>query len=72
MDISIISRVRIGQSVMVGDELRVTVLGIKASKIRLGFTAQDLPLIHREDEYSRIQQIKREEAAAAAEKAARK
>jgi carbon storage regulator len=49
----ILSR-RPGESVMIGDGVTVTVLGVKGNQVRLGFKApQDVP-VHREEIYLRI------------------
>jgi carbon storage regulator len=50
----ILSR-RLGESVNVGDEVAVTVLGIKGNQVRLGFTAPSNVAIHREEIYKRVQ-----------------
>lgn len=50
----ILSR-RPGESVNVGDEVAVTVLGVKGSQVRLGFTAPSNVAIHREEIYERVQ-----------------
>jgi carbon storage regulator len=50
----ILSR-RPGESVNVGDEVAVTVLGVKGCQVRLGFTAPSNVAIHREEIYERMQ-----------------
>src|SRR6516162_7720476 len=50
----ILSR-RPGESVNVGDEVAVTVLGVKGCQVRLGFTAPSTVAIHREEIYERMQ-----------------
>ena len=50
----ILSR-RIGESVKIGDEVTVTVLGVKGGQVRLGFTAPPNVAVHREEVYERIQ-----------------
>jgi carbon storage regulator len=49
----ILSR-RAGESVMVGDEVTVTVLGVRGTQIRLGFAAPKEVAVHREEVYQRI------------------
>jgi carbon storage regulator len=46
---------RPGESVKIGDEVTVTVLGIKGNQLRLGFTAPLNVAVHREEVYERIQ-----------------
>jgi carbon storage regulator len=49
----ILSR-RMGESVKIGDEVTVTVLGVKGGQVRLGFTAPPDLTVHREEVYERI------------------
>lgn len=46
---------RPGESVKIGDDITVTVLGIKGNQLRLGFTAPAHIPVHREEVYQRIQ-----------------
>jgi len=50
----ILSR-HLGESVKIGDEVTVTVLGVKGGQERLGFTAPPNIAVHREEVYERIQ-----------------
>ena len=51
---------RIGESVYIGDEVRMTVLGVRGAQVRLGINApKDVP-VHREEIYYKI---KHEQAA---------
>ena len=50
----ILSR-HLGESVKIGDEVTVTVLGVKGGQVRLGFTAPANIAVHREEVYERIQ-----------------
>jgi len=45
---------RPGESVNIGDDITVTVLGIKGNQLRLGFTAPQHVTVHREEVYQRI------------------
>jgi carbon storage regulator len=50
----ILSR-RVGESIKIGDEVTVTVLGVQGGQVRLGFTAPRNLAVHREEVYERIQ-----------------
>jgi carbon storage regulator len=50
----ILSR-RVGESVKIGDEVTVTVLGIKGTQVRLGFAAPRKVPVNREEIYVRVQ-----------------
>jgi len=45
---------RLGESVKVGDEVTVTVLGVKGVQVRLGFAAPRDVAVHREEVYQRL------------------
>ena len=47
---------RVGESLMIGDEVTVAVLGIKGNQVRLGVNAPQNVSVHREEIYERIQQ----------------
>ncbi|MGH8593781.1 MAG: carbon storage regulator CsrA [Gammaproteobacteria bacterium] len=49
---------RVGESVMIGDDVNITVLGIKGNQVRLGVNAPKEIPVHREEIYQRIQQEK--------------
>ena len=46
---------RTGESIMLGDNVSLTVLAIKGGQVRLGFKAPSDLAIHREEIYERIQ-----------------
>ena len=49
---------RVGETLMVGDEVTVTVLGVKGNQVRLGVNAPKEVAVHREEIYLRIQHEK--------------
>lgn len=53
---------RVGETVMIGDEVTVTVLGIKGNQVRLGVKAPKTVAVHREEIFERIRVERGEEA----------
>lgn len=49
---------RVGESLMIGDNVNVTVLGIRGNQVRIGVDAPKDVAVHREEIYDRIQQEK--------------
>lgn len=61
---------RVGETLIIGDDVIVTVLGIKGNQVRIGINAPKDVSVHREEIYQRIQQEKN--AVPVAEKPAKK
>jgi carbon storage regulator len=45
---------RVGETVMIGDEVTITVLGVKGNQVRVGINAPKHVAVHREEIYERI------------------
>ena len=46
---------RIGEVVAIGDDIRLTVLGIRGNQVRMGVRAPANVAVHREEIYKRVQ-----------------
>lgn len=53
---------RVGESVMIGDDVTITVLGVKGNQVRLGVNAPKDVAVHREEIYERIQREKNDDS----------
>ncbi len=53
---------RVGESLMIGDDVNVTVLGIRGNQVRIGVNAPKDVAVHREEIYDRIQKEQSEDS----------
>lgn len=47
---------RIGESVNIGDDIQITILGVRGNQVRIGIEAPQNVAVHREEIYERIKQ----------------
>jgi carbon storage regulator len=52
---------RVGETVMIGDDVTITVLGVKGNQVRVGINAPKHVAVHREEIYERIKREQRPE-----------
>jgi carbon storage regulator len=55
---------RVGETVMIGDDVTITVLGVKGNQVRVGINAPKNVAVHREEIYERIKREKHPEGIA--------
>jgi carbon storage regulator len=46
---------RVGETIMIGDDIQLTILSIKGNQVRIGTHAPDTTPVHREEIYQKIQ-----------------
>ena len=49
---------RVGETLVIGDDIRITVLGARGNQVRMGVNAPKNVAVHREEIYQRIQSEK--------------
>ena len=54
---------RVGETLMIGDEVSVTVLGVKGNQVRIGVNAPREVAVHREEIYARIKKEQEDDSA---------
>lgn len=57
---------RVGEAVMIGNEVTITVLGVKGNQVRIGINAPKDVAVHREEIFERIKREHDEPSGAAA------
>jgi carbon storage regulator len=58
---------RVGETVMIGDEVTVVVLGVKGNQVRMGINAPRTVAVHREEIFERIKREEHDEDTATTE-----
>jgi carbon storage regulator len=53
---------KVGEALMIGEEVTVTVMGIKGNQVRIGINAPKDVEVHREEIYDRVQAEKAQQA----------
>jgi carbon storage regulator len=63
---------RAGETVMIGSDITITVLGVKGNQVRIGINAPKDVAVHREEIFERIQSEQAADGGSAAKPAATK
>ena len=61
---------RVGETLVIGDDVTVTVLGVRGNQVRIGVNAPKQVSVHREEIYDRIKKEKEAEASSKDQKSA--
>ena len=61
-DVMLILTRRVGEALMIGENTKIVVLGVKGSQIRLGINAPKDIMVHREEIFDKIQEEKKQES----------
>jgi len=61
---------RVGETVMIGNDVTVTVLGVKGNQVRIGINAPKNVAVHREEIYERIKREQQGESQGESQNAA--
>jgi carbon storage regulator len=61
---------RVGETVMIGNDVTVTVLGVKGNQVRVGINAPKNVAVHREEIYERIKREQQGETSGESENSA--
>lgn len=52
---------RVGEAILIGDDVTITVLGVKGNQVRIGIAAPKDMAVHREEIHEKIRQEKEKE-----------
>lgn len=52
---------RIGSSIFIGEDIKITILGINGKQVRVGIAAPNNVTVHREEIYNKIKKEEEEE-----------